>query len=244
MKGFILAAGLGTRLKPWTEHHPKALVPVGGVPILERIIIKFYESGISDITVNCFHFADQIKDFIKSKGWNINIVDEQPILLETGGAILNAAPFLEGDRPVIIHNVDILSNADLNNLGEQQADSNALATLLVSSRQSSRKLIFDSQYRLVGWHALTSDEYKPEGFNPKCATMEFSELAFSGIYAISPSLIESMRNQGWIGRFSIMDFFLSSLSTEFFKGIVQRDLELIDIGKPDSLNRANVLFNV
>lgn len=240
MKGFILAAGLGTRLKPWTDTHPKALVPVGGIPMLERVVDKFFQSGISDITVNCFHFADQIKDFITSKGWKINIVDESPELLETGGAILNASRFLAGDEPILVHNVDILSNADFKELERDHLQHNSMATLLVSNRESSRKLIFNQGLRLEGWHNLTTGEFRPSNITDNSA---FSEYAFSGIYIISPAIIEEMRNRGWHSRFSIMEFFLTSLDSLYYKGHLKPDLQLIDIGKPDSLKRANEKFN-
>ena len=240
MKGFILAAGLGTRLKPWTDSHPKALVPVGGIPMLERVVDKFLQAGISDITVNCFHFADQIKDFIASKGWNINIVDESPELLETGGAILNASRFLEGDEPILVHNVDILSNANFNNLERDHLQYESMATLLISNRESSRKLIFDKELRLKGWHNLTTGKYRPPNISE---TGVCNEYAFSGIYVVSPSIIKEMRNRGWHGRFSIMDFFLTSLDSLYYKGHLKPDLQLIDIGKPDSLKRANEKFD-
>lgn len=236
MKGFILAAGLGTRLKPWTDHHPKALVPVGGVPMLQRVVEKMHKAGITDITVNCFHFANQIKDFIREKGWEINVVDETPLLLETGGAILNAAPFLEGDEPILVHNVDILSNADFDHLEGAHIKDNCDATLLVSDRVSSRKLIFNSDGRLVGWHSLTTDEFRPAGFKP---SEEDSEMAFSGIYVISPTVISKMKSLGWKGRFSIIDFFLSSLESVDCRAYAQPKLQLIDIGKPDALEKAN-----
>lgn len=238
MKALVLAAGVGSRLKPWTEHHPKALAPVGGVPMLQRVIEKLLESGINDITVNVFHFADQIIDFIKAKGWNINISDERPELLETGGAILKAEPFLSGDEPILVHNADILSNADFGEIETAHLERNADATLLVSNRSSSRKLIFNQQ-QLKGWHNLSTDEYRPEGFNLKDRQ---TELAFSGIYLISPKLIEEMKRKGFEGRFSIIDFFLYSIDDIKIFGYVQPDLMLIDIGKPDSLNRANLLF--
>lgn len=236
MKGFILAAGLGTRLKPWTDSHPKALVPVGEVPMLERVVGKMHASGIDDITVNCFHFADQIKDFVRLKGWNINVVDESPLLLETGGAILNAAPFLEGSEPILVHNVDILSNADFKELERVYFDSGETTTLLVSERESSRKLIFDCNMRLIGWHSLSSDEFRPSGFVP---FEESKELAFSGIYVINPGIIKEMRMRGWNGKFSIIDFFLDTLRDIKFNGYLQQNLEITDIGKPDSLARAN-----
>lgn len=239
MKGFILAAGLGTRLKPWTDHHPKALAPVGGVTMLERIVEKFHKAGITDLTINCHHFADQIKQYIKEKEWSINIAEEIPELLETGGAILNASRYLAGDEPILIHNVDILSNANFKTLGEAHQKTGAMATLLVSDRKSTRKLIFDREERLIGWHSVSTDEYRPAGFRPETKDIE---KAFSGIYVVSPAIINEMKERGWEGRFSIMDFFLSTLTDLSYRAHTQDDLSLIDIGKPDSLNRANMLL--
>lgn len=237
MKGFIPAAGVGSRLKPWTDLHPKALAPVGGVPMLQRVIEKMYDNGITDITVNVYHFADQIIDFIKSKGWDIKISDERPELLETGGALLKAEKFLCGDEPVLVHNADILSNADFQTLLDDHRRKNAMATLLVSDRDSSRKLLFDDENRLKGWHSLTSGEYRPGNFIPDSS---YSEKAFSGIYIVSPQIIDEMKRREFSGKFSIMDFFLTSLPSLPFYGSVRPDLKLIDIGKPDSLNRANL----
>lgn len=254
MKAFILAAGLGTRLKPWTDSHPKALVPVKGVPMLQRVVERMYAQGITDITVNVHHFADQIIEFIKQKGWNINISHEREQLLDTGGALVHAARFLEGDEPVVVHNVDILSNADFNNIGSLWAD----ATLLVSDRPSSRKLIFDDEMNLEGWHNLTSGIFRPEymaetlkagtertvdgSLKDEITASGYTELAFSGIYTISPSFIWNMKQRGWDdGRFSIIDYLLETCGESIYKGYEQPDLEILDIGKPDSLNRANNL---
>ena len=232
MKGFILAAGMGTRLKPWTDHHPKALVPVRGVPMLERVYNKMRDNGIENITINCHHFADQIIEFVEEKGWNANIVKEEPLLLETGGAILNAAPFLEGEEPILVHNVDILSDADFKALEKAYCYNSNDAVLLVSDRESSRKLIFDSDMRLKGWRNLKTDQYRPEGFKPNG---EYKELGFSGIYVISPSIITEMKKKEWEGRFPIMDFFLSTLKSLKYYGHTQKNLTLLDIGKPEAL---------
>lgn len=238
MKGFILAAGLGTRLKPWTDSHPKALVPVGGTPMLQRVVGRMHDAGISDITVNVFHFADQIIDFLQSRYPDIKISDERPELLETGGGLLHAAPLLEGNEPILVHNVDILSNADLRELERFHIAGNADATLLVSNRASSRKLITDARGLLRGWHNETTDEYRPEGFKPE---PEFRQLAFSGIYIVSPSLLSEFGRYGFSGRFPIMDFFMRSLAEKRYLTFEQTNLEIIDIGKPDSLNRANII---
>lgn len=241
MKAFILAAGLGTRLKPWTDSHPKALVPVGGIPMLERVVEKLCSHGMENITVNVHHFADQVRDFISKKGWRLHISDESPLLLETGGALLHASQFLKSDsEPILIHNVDILSNADFKALEQAHHDRNADITLLVSPRESSRKLIFDNQWRLKGWHSLAKDEFRPAGFNPSSSDFE---LAFSGIYIVSPSVLDFMVKEGWSGRFSIMDLMLDSIHKLRIFGLNQSDLELIDIGKPDALHRAEILFH-
>lgn len=240
MKGFVLAAGLGTRLKPWTDSHPKALVPVGGLPMLQRVVEKMQSAGITDITVNVHHFASQIRDFIKNKGWNINISDESDCLLETGGGILHASALLDGDEPVIVHNVDILSDISFNELEEAHISSGADATLLVSPRTSTRKLIFDKDLRLKGWHSVKEGIFKPAQLHPLESDIE---LAFSGIYVISPSVIRAMKEMGWHGKFSIMDFLLASLDTMRYQAYYKENLNLLDIGKPDSLNRANTFFD-
>ena len=239
MKGFILAAGMGSRLKPWTDHHPKALAPVAGVPMLQRVVEKMYQSGISDITVNVYHFADQIIDFIKSKGWNIKISDERPRLLETGGAILHAAKQLEGDESILVHNADILSNAEFGELENAFTDNRADAALLVSPRESSRKLVFDSRMELKGWHSLKTDSLRPVDFKP---SKEDQEFAFSGIYVLSPLLPEKIKKQGYEGKFSIMDYLLETLGVNKYTGILKNNLRLIDIGKPETLEIANELL--
>lgn len=235
MKGFILAAGLGTRLKPWTDNHPKALVPVNGIPMLDRVIEKMNGALISDITVNVFHFADQIIDHIGITDRKCNISDERPELLETGGAILKASEFLTGgDEPVLVHNADILSNADFLQL-EREFDNSMDAMLLVSQRESSRMLIFDRDMRLKGWHSLATGEYRPSSFKADDTDLE---LAFSGIYCINPRIISKMKSWGWEGKFSIMDFFLANLDKLNIRGHVQPNLKLLDIGKPDALLKA------
>ena len=236
MKGFIPAAGLGSRLKPWTDFHPKALVPVDGLPMLARVIQRLQESGIEDITVNTFHFAEQIIDFLKRYEGSFHISDERPVLLETGGALLYARRFLYGCEPILIHNADILSNADLNELENFHYQSRADITLLISERESSRKLVFDTDMSLTGWHDLSSNIFRPDGFS---ADPAYREYAFSGIYIVSPSVIDTMISRGFNGAFSIMDFMLSSINEINIRGFLQPDLKLLDIGKPDSLNRAS-----
>ena len=241
MKTIILCAGLGTRLKPWTEHHPKALVPVGGVPMLKRVIDKLCSQGFDEVTVNFHHFADQIVSFIKNEqlpAKQINVSDETHLLLDTGGGILNAERFLAADdMPFLVHNVDILSNADLKNLYDAHLKSGGNVTLLVSDRDSSRRLVFDNDMNLKGWKNLNTDETRPANL----AIEETDYLyAFSGIYVMSPEIFALMKENGFGGSFPIMDFFLSGLPGLRITGVAATDLKLIDIGKPDTLRRANL----
>ena len=151
MRAMILAAGLGTRLKPWTLEHPKALVPVDGIPMLERVILKLKSQGFDEIVVNVHHFAGQITDFLDSKdfGIKISISDERGGLLDTGGGLVHARHLLEGE-PFLVHNVDILSNADLSALMHFHESEGNDVTLLTSDRKSSRKLLFDEDGSLKG----------------------------------------------------------------------------------------------
>ncbi|MCM1377614.1 MAG: sugar phosphate nucleotidyltransferase [Prevotella sp.] len=249
MKAFILAAGLGTRLKPWTLSHPKALVPVGGIPMLERVIVSLINQGFDRFVVNVHHFAPQIVEFLQSRdfGVPISISDESAQLLNTGGAILQAAPLLaEDDEPFLIHNVDILTNVNpgmLMHFHEISMHLNTLSTLLVSRRESSRKLVFNQQMELRGWHNLSTDEFRPEGFHP---VSNSGEVAFSGIHVMSPTMIDIMRKKGYQGAFSIMDFLLDVANDVEYpgavKGMLVSDMDIIDIGKPEMLEKANRIF--
>ena len=150
----IFAAGLGTRLKPLTDHMPKALVPVAGKPMLEHVILKLIAAGFNEIVINVHHFANQIIEFLKEKenfGITIHISDETDCLLDTGGGIKKAASFFTDGEPFLVHNVDILSNTDLKSLYDYHINSNNDATLLVSSRKTVRYLLFNAQQDLCGW---------------------------------------------------------------------------------------------
>lgn len=236
MKGFILAAGLGTRLKPWTLEHPKALVPVAGVPMLERVICRLKENGFDDITVNVHHFSNQIVDFLSEHdfGVNITISDESEDLLDTGGGLLKVAP----DAPMLIHNVDILSDAPLREIMNDHIESGRDITLVTSGRESSRKLLFDTDGKLSGWHNLKSGEYRPAGIE---VDPVWSDEAFSGIYVVSPSVVPALRRYSErIGseKFPIMDFLLSMPEGLNIGRKHLDNLRLIDIGKPETLATA------
>ena len=244
MKAMILAAGLGTRLKPLTDTMPKALVKVDGVPMLERILKSLKRQGFSRITVNVHHFPEQIEAFLNSKdfGVNISISDESDELLDTGGGIVKAHELLfTDDAPVLIHNVDILSNADLVSLMKYHMESGNDATLLVSPRESSRKLIFNTNnMEMVGWHDLTSDNFRPAEISLEEGMVE---LAFSGIYVIGKEFVEDMREKMGVKKYSIMEYLLSEKRKLKVGGLLQTDLKLIDIGKPATLSRAPEILN-
>lgn len=237
----ILCAGLGTRLKPWTERHPKALVPIAGVPMLKRVSRRLLDQGFDEITLNIHHFGDQILDYVKEDPVlydKVCISDETERLLDTGGGILHARSFLDKDgRPFLVHNVDILSNADLKGLMERHEMSGHHVTLLVSDRDSDRKLVFDSSMKLKGWINRRSGQTRPESLEVASGDRM---LSFSGIYVMSPAVFGIMDRNGFDGAFPIMDFFLAGLPDLKIGGIVQENLEIIDIGKPDTLYRANL----
>ena len=236
MKAMIFAAGLGTRLKPYTDHMPKALVPVADKPMLEHVILKLKSFGVDEIVINVHHFAQQIIDFLKEKdnfGIKIWISDETEELLETGGGIKKAAPFF--DEPFLVHNADILSNVDLKAMYDYHLASGNDATLLVSPRKTVRYLLFDETNRLCGWINKDTLQTKPEGFVYQPEIQK--EYAFGGIHIISPTLFNYMGDQ-WTGKFSIMDFYPQTCKEAQLGGYVKEDLQLIDIGKPEMLAKA------
>ena len=236
MKAMIFAAGLGTRLKPFTDHMPKALVPVAGKPMLEHVINKLKSAGVDEILINVHHFAQQIIDFLKEKdnfGIKIWISDETEELLETGGGIKKAAPFF--NEPFLVHNADILSNVDLKSMYDYHLTNGNDATLLVSSRKTVRYLLLDDTNRLRGWVNKETLQTKPEGFIYQPEVQK--EYAFGGIHIISPTLFKYMGDQ-WTGKFSIMDFYLQTCKEAQLGGYIKEDLQLIDIGKPEMLAKA------
>ncbi|MDE7080289.1 MAG: NTP transferase domain-containing protein [Muribaculaceae bacterium] len=245
MKAFIFAAGLGTRLRPFTEHHPKALVPVGGVPMLERVMLRLRQEGFDKVIINVHHFADQIEDFLAAHsgfGLDVLISDERGALLDTGGALLHARGLLDDEtEPLLIHNVDILSDAPLAALMDRHAARDAMGTLLVSRRDSSRRLIFGADSVLRGWTDLKSGAIRPSGFHPEAGD---ESLAFSGIHVVTPAAVYAeMERQGRHGAFPIMDFYLEALGNARLEGYCCDRLRLIDIGKPATLAQADSMWD-
>lgn len=236
MNAFIFAAGLGTRLKPLTDTMPKALVPVAGKPLLAHVVEKLKAAGCKKIVINIHHFGDMIVDYVKSQGnFGIDIVfsDEREMLLETGGAIKHAVELL-GNEPFLIHNVDILSNVDIKALWEEHLNSGSAATLLVSKRSSSRALLFDAEGNLTAWTNKTTGEVKTPYESVDIASLK--ELAFSGIHVFSPSLFKYFGT--YPEKFSIIDFYLNTCKAEKIKAYTQEGLQLLDVGKLDSLEKA------
>ena len=240
MKAMIFAAGLGSRLKPLTDTMPKALVPVAGCPMLEHVILKLKASGFSEIVINIHHFGEQIIDFLKTNndfGLTIHISDERDRLLDTGGGIRKARLFFENSgEPFLVHNVDILSDMNLKELYDFHMQSGSVATLLASRRTTSRYLLFDTERKLRGWINKDTGQVKPEGFHYDESL--YREYAFSGIHVFSPAVFRLMEAPRWEGKFSIMDFYLATCGQTDYSGYLAEKLELIDIGKPETLARA------
>lgn len=240
MKAMIFAAGLGSRLKPLTDTMPKALVPVAGCPMLEHVILMLKASGFTEIVINIHHFGEQIIDFLKTNndfGLTIHISDERDRLLDTGGGIRKARLFFENSgEPFLVHNVDILSDMNLKELYDFHMQSGSVATLLASRRTTSRYLLFNTERKLRGWINKDTGQVKPEGFHYDESL--YREYAFSGIHVFSPAVFRLMEAPRWEGKFSIMDFYLATCGQTDYSGYLAEKLELIDIGKPETLARA------
>ena len=243
MKAMILAAGLGTRLKPLTDNMPKALVPIAGEPMLKRVIEQLKKVGFDHIVINVHHLAEQITDYLSKNnnfGIDIEISDEKNELLDTGGGVLHAQSYFTEDKCFLVHNVDILSNCDLKKVCTTHNEShpNAHATMLVSDRYSTRKLLFDNNNRLCGWINKTNGETKPK--NLQFEEGKYNEYAFSGIQIMNNSSLELMKKYGYSGKFSIIQFYMDMLEKGELEvyGFVDPNLRLLDIGKPETLIEA------
>ena len=191
MKALIFAAGKGTRLKPFTDNHPKALAVVNEVPLLERNIMYLKSFGINDFVINIYHFGDQIAEFLKKNNnfnSNIELSDEKDELLETGGGLVFARKFLDHGEDFLIMNADILTDLDLNYFVEYHQEKKDFATLAVSDRKSSRKLLFNPEMILKGWLNVESGEQRLAEFNKG-----FKPLAFSGIHCINPEIFQKIK---------------------------------------------------
>ena len=232
----ILAAGLGTRLKPFTESHPKALLPINGKTLLQRNIEYLQLFNIKEVIINVHHFAAQIKETVQqNNGWgsNITISDETDLVLETGGGLKKAGQYLQtSSEPFVLMNADILTDLNLDKLQNLHDKSGAIATLAVTNRSTSRYLLFDDDDFLCGWLNEKTGEQKGKPGNKK---------AFSGIHIISPKIFQHIKEEG---KFSMIDLYLR-LAAEGFKINCYDHSEglLLDVGKPESITIAEKIFS-
>ena len=235
-KALIFAAGKGTRLKPFTDSHPKALALVNNVPLLERNIKYLQSFGVTEFVINVHHFGEQIVEFLEKNnhfGAKIDISNEKDELLETGGGLLFAQKYLENEENFLIMNADILTDLNIHELVKFHETHLPLATLAVSDRNSSRKLFFNSEMVLKGWMNKNSGETKMAEFNNN-----FKELAFSGIHCINSSIFDKIKRRG---KFSIMEEYLDLMFENNILGF-QHEARLIDVGRPESVIEAEKYF--
>ena len=236
MKALIFAAGKGTRLKPFTDYHPKALARVNDVPLLERNIKYLQSYGINDFVINIFHFGEQIVEFLKEHDHfcaNIEISDEKDQLLETGGGLVFARRFLDDGEDFLILNADILTDLNITEFVEYHQEKKDFATLAVSDRKSSRKLLFNPEMVLRGWVNVETGEQRLAEFNKG-----FKPLAFSGIHCMNPAIFGKIKRTG---KFSIMEEYLDLMHTEKIHGF-EHQAKLIDVGRPESIVEAEKYF--
>jgi MurNAc alpha-1-phosphate uridylyltransferase len=237
MKGMIFAAGLGSRLKPWTHHHPKALAVVNGKSLLQRNVEYLQKHGVTELIVNVHHFATQIIEAIeKNKGWGsaITISDETKEVLETGGGLKKAAWYFEGVEDFVVMNADILTDMDLSSMISQHQQKNSLATLAVSNRDTSRYFLFDEQNVLSGWRNVKTGEEKIVR-----DTETLVQKAFSGLHVINASLLKMISQDG---KFSMVDVYLDLAKNNTVSCYDHTGSQLMDVGKPESIAKAEIIF--
>ncbi len=229
----IFAAGLGTRLRPITNDRPKAMAEIHGTPLLEIVIRRLINHGFKDIIVNVHHYADMITDFLKSKnnfGINIQISDETEELLDTGGGLKKASWFFDDKKPFLVHNVDTLTDIDLQAFYRYHQKNKALATLLVRHRPGSRFFLFDKNVNLCGWENVLTQE--------KILTSKsqnnLEQIAFSCLHVIDPAIFNLIHEKGC---FSIVDVYLRLAKAHKIMGYVDDKSYWIDVGTPEKLQR-------
>jgi len=233
----IFAAGLGSRLKPFTDSHPKALAEVNGRTLLELSIRYLQRFGIEDVIVNVHHFADQIEQVLNDNngfGSWVAISDERSEVLETGGGLKKATYFFQGESDFVVLNVDVLTNLDLAKLIAFHRAEKAIGTLAVMKRGSSRQLLFDKDMTLCGWQNVQTGQLRMSKDNPS-----LSSFAFSGIQVLSPEILDIPFD----GKFSMIDVYLHFAENAVVKGFDHSGNIFIDVGKPESLAQAAYLFD-
>ena len=232
----ILAAGLGTRLKELTADKPKALVEVAGKTLLQRNIEALVECGFGTIIVNIHHFGDKVIRFLDTHRFEaeIYVSDERGQLMDTGGGIVQALPFFHDTKAVLIHNVDILSDVNLQGHYDRFVASDDDAWLLTQDRQTTRKLLFDEQQLLIGWRNLNDGSFKwvNQPFE------QFKELAFSGMHIFRPRLFKEFEWQ----RYSIIDLYLQQAKDHPIRSVEISPSYWFDLGKVEDFERINTIF--
>lgn len=238
MKAMIFAAGLGTRFKPWTDHHPKALAVVNGKSLLQRNIEYLQEYGIREVVVNVHHFADQIIDAVTAnQGWGSHVIisDERDEVLETGGGLLKARPLLEDREPFVTINVDILTNLNLTNLIAFHRQQQPLISFGVTNRKTSRNFLFDEADRLCGWRNNVTGQERISIAKPGLI-----EKGYSCVVVFEQTVFSKIRQSG---KFSLTDTYLDLAAEHLILGYDHSGDKLVDVGKPESVAVAESLFS-
>ncbi len=233
----IFSAGLGTRFKPWTDSHPKALAIVNGKSLLQRNIEYLQRFNIRDVVVNVHHFSDQIIAAVEeNNGWGSNIIisDETNEVLETGGGLLKAKDLLAGPEPFITLNADFLTDLDINELRRFHESKKALISFGITSRKTSRNFLFDEDNRLCGWENNATGEQRISIVKPNLKPM-----AYSCVVVFDPAVFDLIPQRG---KFSLVDTYLSLAATYPIYGYDHTGDKLVDVGKPESVAIAEALF--
>ena len=236
MIAILFAAGLGTRFKPWTDKHPKALAEVNGKTLLQRNIEYLQTYDITDVVVNVHHFPEQIIDVIeKNEGWgsSVTISDESDELLETGGGLLKAKHLLFRDT-ILTLNVDILTELNLKHFLAHHQQENALITVAVSERETSRYLLFNKYNRLIGWRNKNTGQEKIV-----IQAKDIFEKAYSGLAIFQPEALDLITLRG---KFSLIDAYLELAPQNKIAAYDHTGERLIDVGKPESIRLAEQMF--
>lgn len=238
MQAFIPAAGLGTRLLTLTEHRPKALVEVGGVPLLKIAIDNLVRQGVTRIVVNVHHFADMLIDYLQSHDWGVEVLvsNEKDKLLDTGGGLKKAAPLFKRDEPILIHNVDILSRINFRDLVELHQQEGNFVTLAVSVRDTSRFLLFADNGLLVGWNNRSTGETKWVDE----LVAKNRALAFSGIAVLEPGVLDVLPPCEI--PYPIVPAYLNIAKEHRISYFIHSSSDWMDVGTPQSLNKAQSWF--
>ena len=240
----ILAAGLGTRLQALTHDKPKALVMLDGKPLLQHCIENLIDNGFQRIVINVHHFGEQIIDFVAHHTFeaDIQISDERDQLMDTGGGIVKATPLFKESKAVLVHNVDIISNVNIKDLGQRFLDSGDNAWLLTQDRETNRKLLFDTDNQLVGWENKAEHKYKwvdksKSGVSTSPTT--FNEMAFSGLHFFHSDLFSCFQCKPQ----SVIDLYLHLAQTKRIVSVPIQPSFWFDLGKPEQLQNAENYLN-